>query len=80
MRKKRMIVQFDENFNYVNSYDSTYQAEKQTGINHSLIYKCAKFWSINCDKETWKKMYRDKPRKQTHGYIWRFYSDFENRE
>lgn len=81
MRKeKKSIIQFDLDYNYVNSFESTYQVEKQTGFSHSTIYRCAKFWSLGCDKEKWYQENKRRPVYQYKGYIWRFYSDFENRE
>lgn len=77
-RKGKKIIQFDENFNYVNCFDSTRQASRKTNVDQGSISRCCIFWSKNCDKESWKR--KDRPQFKAGGYIWRFYSDFENRD
>lgn len=79
-RKPMKIIQFDKNFKYIDTYESINEASRQKKIDDALISKCAKFWSMNCDKEEWKKKYKNRPIKYAGGYVWRFYSDFENRD
>lgn len=78
--KGKVIIQFDLNFNYVNTFDSSYDASRNVKVAQSSIYSCAKFWSMGCDKEEYQKKYSNNPRKQAGGYIWRFYSDFKNKD
>lgn len=77
---RKVVIQFDLDFNYINSFDSMHEASELTSIKRSNISNCAKFWSMGCNKELWFKENNSRPRKQAGGYIWRFYSDFKNRD
>ena len=78
--KNLSVVQYDLSNNLIKTYNSTREAERKTGIDHSSINYCCKFWEINCNKEEWSKKHKRKPSKTAGGYIWKYKEMSDNNE
>ena len=69
----KKIVQYDLNGNEIRTWDYIKQINEEIGLDCSSIVKCCKFWEMNCNKDEWKKTYKNRPRKSVGGFIWKYY-------
>ena len=70
-----MVAQYDRNFNLINTYKSTREAERFTGISHKLISSCCQYRAIGCNREKWLKTHNYNPNKTAGGFIWMYYKE-----
>ena len=75
--KRMKIKQYDNNENLIKIWNSSREIQRELGISHGNISQCCKFWEINCNKEEWYKIHKNRPIKSAGGFIWRYYKEEE---
>ena len=73
------IAQYNKKTNeLIKVWNSSYEIEKELGINQGNISQCCKFWEMNCNKEEWYKLHKRNPLKSLGGFIWKYYINEED--
>ncbi len=72
------ICQYNkETYELIKIWNSSRDIQRELGISHSNIGQCCKFWEMNCNKEEWFKICKNRPQKTAGGYIWKYYKEEE---
>ena len=71
------IVQYDKQGNLIKIWNSSMDIQRELNINNGNIITCCKFWKMNCNKEEWFKICKNRPQKTAGGYIWKYYKEEE---
>lgn len=71
------IKQEDKKGNLIKIWNSSCEAERETGIEHRNIIACCKWYACGESLEEWHKIRKSSPNKSAGGFIWKYYTEDE---
>ena len=75
------IAQYNkETHELIKIWNSSHDIERKLEIDSGHIISCCKFWEIDCDKEKWFKTHKNRPRKSTGGFVFKYYEEDDKNE
>ena len=69
------IIQYNKQGDLIKIWDCSMDIQRELNINHTNIIRCCKFYEMNCNKEEWFKIYKDRPQKTAGGFVWKYYKE-----